>query len=207
MTIAEIVFYLLAVAAIVSAIGTVTVPNVVHAALFLIVSLLAVAGFYILLSSEFLALTQVLIYGGAVATIILFGLMLTRGGAAAAGGRPPAANGLPASLRRWLIMVGLLTAVLDSDWPRDVNKVTLVPIDQIGRVAVPRLAAALRGCLGRPACRPDRRRGDFVRGRGGGVEWKLPQRRYRFRASYSSPPSSFLLASTACSRDATRCRS
>ena len=90
MTIAEIVFYLLAIAAIVSAIGAVTVPNVVHAALFLIVSLLAVAGFYILLSSEFLALTQVLIYGGAVATIILFGLMLTRGGAA-----------LPVGLGRW----------------------------------------------------------------------------------------------------------
>ena len=133
MTIAEIVFYLLAIAAIVSAIGTVTVPNVVHAALFLIVSLLAVAGFYILLSSEFLALTQVLIYGGAVATIILFGLMLTRGGAAlpvvSAGGQWPA--GLAAA---GVIMVGLLTAVLDSDWPNDVDKVTLVPIDQIGRV-------------------------------------------------------------------------
>ena len=133
MTIAEIVFYLLAIAAIVSAIGTVTVPNVVHAALFLIISLLAVAGFYILLSSEFLALTQVLIYGGAVATIILFGLMLTRGGAAlpvvSAGSQWPA--GL---LAAGVIMVGLLTAVLDSDWPNDVDKVTLVPIDQIGRV-------------------------------------------------------------------------
>ena len=133
MTIAEIVFYLLAVAAIVASIGTVTVPNVVHAALFLIVSLLAVAGFYILLSSEFLALTQVLIYGGAVATIILFGLMLTRGGASLpvvpAGAQWPA--GLAASL---VIMIGLVTAVLDSEWPRDVDEVTLVPIDQIGQV-------------------------------------------------------------------------
>jgi len=133
MTIAEIVFYLLAIAAIVSAIGCVTVPNVVHAALFLIVSLLAVAGFYILLSSEFLALTQILIYGGAIATIILFGLMLTRGGAqlpvVGPGSQWPA--GLIAA---GAILVGLLTAVLDSDWPRDVNKVTLVPIDQIGRV-------------------------------------------------------------------------
>ena len=133
MTIAEIVFYLLAVAAIVGAIGCVTVPNVVHAALFLIVSLLSVAGFYILLSSEFLALTQVLVYGGAIATIILFGLMLTRGGAllpvVGPGGQWPA--GLVAA---GAIMIGLLTAVLDSDWPRDVNKVTLVPIDQVGRV-------------------------------------------------------------------------
>jgi NADH-quinone oxidoreductase subunit J len=133
MTIAELVFYLLAAAAIVSAIGTVTVPNVVHAALFLIVSLLSVAGFYILLSSEFLALTQVLIYGGAVATIILFGLMLTRGGAGLPvvppGGQWP--FGLAAALA---IMIALLTAVLDSEWPRDVDEVTLVPIDAIGRV-------------------------------------------------------------------------
>ena len=133
MTIAEIVFYLLAVAAIVSAIGTVTVPNVVHAALFLIISLLAVAGFYVLLSSEFLALTQILVYGGAVATIILFGLMLTRGGA----NLPVVSAGRqwPAGLLVALVTVGgLLWAILDAEWPRDVNEVTLVPIDQIGRV-------------------------------------------------------------------------
>lgn len=133
MTIAEIVFYFLAVAAIVSAIGCVTVPNVVHAALFLIVSLLAVAGFYILLSSEFLALTQVLIYGGAIATIILFGLMLTRGGAqlpvVGPGGQWPA--GLVAA---GAIMIGLLTAVLDSEWPRNADIVTLVSIEHIGHV-------------------------------------------------------------------------
>jgi len=46
-----------------------------------------------------------------------------------AGGQWPA--GL---LAAGVVMVGLLTAVLDSDWPNDVNKVTLVPIDQIGRV-------------------------------------------------------------------------
>ena len=133
MTIAEIVFYLLAIAAIVSAIGTVTVPNVVHAALFLIVSLLAVAGFYILLLERVPRSDPGPRSTAArVATIILFGLMLTRGGAALPVCQP-AANGLPASLRPSLIMVGLLTAVLDSDWPNDVDKVTLVPIDQIGR--------------------------------------------------------------------------
>ena len=133
MTIAEIVFYLLALAAIVSAIGTVTVPNVVHAALFLIISLLAVAGFYILLSSEFLALTQVLIYGGAVATIILFGLMLTRGGAnlpvVGPGGQWPV--GLLVAI---LTAIGLEWAVLDTEWPRNAGEITLVPIETIGSV-------------------------------------------------------------------------
>src|SRR5688500_19092709 len=79
MTVAEIVFLLLALVAIVGGIGVVTMPNVVHAALFLVVSLLATAGFYILLSSEFLALVQVLVYAGGGSVLILFGLMLTRG--------------------------------------------------------------------------------------------------------------------------------
>jgi len=126
-TIAEAVFYLLAIVAIVGGIGVVTVPNVVHAALFLILSLLATAGFYILLSSEFLALVQILVYGGGVATIILFGLMLVRGRElpeVGPGGQWPI--GLAASL---VLGIALLTAVLGSDWPRQTGEVTLVPLE------------------------------------------------------------------------------
>lgn len=130
MTIAQIVFYLLAVIAIVGGIGVVTMPNVVHAALFLILSLLAVAGFYLLLSSEFLALVQVLVYAGAVATIVLFGLMLTRGGRDMPS--VPAGAQWPLALVSAIVLGGaLLTAVLDSDWPRDVSKVTLIDINTL----------------------------------------------------------------------------
>ena len=52
--------------------------NVVHAALALLVSLLAVAGIYLILFAEFLALVQVLIYGGAIIIVLLFAIMLTR---------------------------------------------------------------------------------------------------------------------------------
>jgi NADH-quinone oxidoreductase subunit J len=129
-TVAEIIFYLLAVLAIVGGLGVVTIANVVHAALFLILSLLAVAGFYILLASEFLALTQVLIYGGAVATIILFGLMLTRGRelpSVAAGAQWPL--GLAAA---GALVIALLTAVLDAEWPRDAGEVTIVGVSTLG---------------------------------------------------------------------------
>jgi NADH-quinone oxidoreductase subunit J len=61
-----------------SAILVVIARNVVHAALYLVVALLAVAGTFLVLGSEFLAWTQVLIYVGAVVVLILFGLMLTR---------------------------------------------------------------------------------------------------------------------------------
>ncbi len=130
MTVAEGVFYLIAAVSVIGAIGTVTMPNVVHAALFLILSLLGVAGFYILLSSEFLALVQVLIYAGAVATIILFGLMLTRGRempAVSAGAQWPLAL-----VSAGALAVVLLVAVLDTSWPRDVGNVTLISINTLG---------------------------------------------------------------------------
>jgi NADH-quinone oxidoreductase subunit J len=131
-TVAEVIFYILAIIAIVASIGVVTVPNIVHAALFLILSLLMVAGFYILLSNEFLALVQVLIYAGTVGVLLLFGLMLTRGReqnlpSVSIGAQWPAA--LLASM---LLMAVLLTAVLDAQWPRDVGEVTLININTLG---------------------------------------------------------------------------
>jgi NADH-quinone oxidoreductase subunit J len=129
-TVAEVIFYLLAIVAIGSAVGVVTVPNIVHAALFLVLALLSVAGFYLLLASEFLALVQVLIYAGAVATLILFGLMMTRGRelpAVGSGAQWPL--GL---LTAGALVVALLTAVVDSDWPRDAGEVTLVSMTTLG---------------------------------------------------------------------------
>jgi NADH-quinone oxidoreductase subunit J len=60
------------------ALRVVTTKNVVHAALFLVLVLAGVAGQYILLAAEFVAITQVLVYIGAVVVLFLFGIMLTR---------------------------------------------------------------------------------------------------------------------------------
>lgn len=74
---AQPVFYLLAFVIIISAMLVVTLKNIFHSALFLILALFAVAGIYILLEAEFLAAVQVLIYVGAVAILIIFAIMLT----------------------------------------------------------------------------------------------------------------------------------
>ena len=71
-------FILLAVVTLGGGLGVVLTRNVVHAALALLVSLLAVAGVYLILFAEFLALVQVLIYGGAIIIVLLFAIMLTR---------------------------------------------------------------------------------------------------------------------------------
>jgi NADH-quinone oxidoreductase subunit J len=77
-TVVEVMFALLGVIAVGSAILVVTTQHLVHAALWLVVTLGSVAGCYLLLSAEFVAWVQVLIYVGAVVVLLLFGLMLTR---------------------------------------------------------------------------------------------------------------------------------
>lgn len=75
--VSQLIFYLLSFIIIVSAIYVVTLRNIFHSALFLILALFGVAGIYILLEAEFLAAVQVLIYVGAVAILMIFAIMLT----------------------------------------------------------------------------------------------------------------------------------
>ena len=73
----QLIFYLLSFIIIVSAIYVVTLRNIFHSALFLILTLFCVAGIYILLDAEFIAAVQVLVYVGAVSVLMIFAIMLT----------------------------------------------------------------------------------------------------------------------------------
>ena len=75
---AEAAFYAIAVLSLVAAVGVVVSRNIVYSALLLLVALSGVAGVFVVLFAEFLALVQVLIYGGAIVIVILFAIMLTR---------------------------------------------------------------------------------------------------------------------------------
>lgn len=71
-------FLSIAAISIFAALRLVTAKNLVHAALYLVVALLGVATTFLMLTAEFVAWVQVLIYVGAVIVLLLFGLMLTR---------------------------------------------------------------------------------------------------------------------------------
>jgi len=77
-TAVEVLFALVGAVAVGSALMVVTTRQLVHAALWLVVTLGSVAALYLLLSAEFVAWVQILIYVGAVVVLLLFGLMLTR---------------------------------------------------------------------------------------------------------------------------------
>jgi len=74
----QVLFVVIAALGLAAALGTILVRNLVRAALYLIAFFFTVACLFVLLEAEFLAALQVLVYIGAVAILLMFGIMLTR---------------------------------------------------------------------------------------------------------------------------------
>src|SRR5688500_15762294 len=72
-------FYILASFTIISAVAAMSLRNMVHCALCLALTFLGVAGLFLQLNAGFLAFAQILVYVGAVAILIVFAILLTRG--------------------------------------------------------------------------------------------------------------------------------
>jgi NADH-quinone oxidoreductase subunit J len=78
MTPEQLIFIIVAAVTFVAAISVVTSRNLIHSALWLIMTLFGVAIFYVLLDAGFVAVLQVVIYIGAIAILFIFAAMLTR---------------------------------------------------------------------------------------------------------------------------------
>ena len=126
MSATEIVFYIVASLMILSAANVVLIGNIVYAAIFFTLALGGVAAVYLILTVEFLALVQLLIYGGAVVILILFALMLTR-----ARERPQALFGRH-RVFGVLAAAGLLTALvgtaLTTVWVEPLSRDAIEPV-------------------------------------------------------------------------------
>jgi NADH-quinone oxidoreductase subunit J len=98
-----VVFVILSMLTVASALAAMTLRNLVHCALSLAVAFAGLAALYLLLNAQFAGFAQVLVYVGAVAILIVFAVLLTRGGE-------------PSSEVRfspgWLTGIGVATAVL-----------------------------------------------------------------------------------------------
>ncbi len=124
----EMVFFVAALVILLGAVGCVLLPNIVHAALSLTATLIGVAAVYLLLLSEFLALVQVLVYGGGVVLLLLFGLMMTN-----AHEDPIVTDGSqkPIALLLGSLLIGTFIALLISaQWGDPVARI--VPFDVFG---------------------------------------------------------------------------
>ena len=74
----QVIFIILSAVALIGALGVVVSRKLFHAAIFLVLSFVGVAGYYVLLEAEFLAMIQILVYVGAIAILIIFAIMLSR---------------------------------------------------------------------------------------------------------------------------------
>lgn len=118
----EIAFLLVGLVTLGAAVITVTTKQLVHAALWLVVALGGLAVEYLLLTAEFIAWVQVLIYVGSVVVLLLFGLMLTK----APIGRSPDAD----SERRGVALAVALAAAAALVWVVvDAFRTTWIDLD------------------------------------------------------------------------------
>jgi NADH-quinone oxidoreductase subunit J len=77
MGIYDFIFYLFAAVTLLSAFFVVTSRNIVHAAFYLLFTFFGVAGIYVMLGADFVAIVQLIIYVGGILILLIFGVMLT----------------------------------------------------------------------------------------------------------------------------------
>ena len=77
MNVYDIIFYLFAAVTLLSAFFVVTSRNIVHAAFYLLFTFFGVAGIYVLLGADFVAIVQLIVYVGGILILLIFGVMLT----------------------------------------------------------------------------------------------------------------------------------
>ena len=130
MTWEEVIFFVIAVVAVIGGLGVVLARSVIHSALFLILALLSVAGIFVLLAADFLAIVQVLVYGGAVTILILFAMMLTR-----VRDLPSAPDGPQkpiAFVAAITFAVTSIAAIAATEFPNESDKINIVSFQEIG---------------------------------------------------------------------------
>ena len=116
MVVTVVLFWIIAIILVGSALLVVGLRNIVHSALALIVLFGMAAGIYLLLNAEFIAIVQILIYAGAVTILILFALMLTRTNNLSTGSNPNNRQWWLAAIISALVAAAIIFAVTLSQY-------------------------------------------------------------------------------------------
>jgi NADH-quinone oxidoreductase subunit J len=130
-----VAFVLIALIALVSAVGLVVKKNAIHGALFLVVNLGSIAALYFTLGAEFLAAAQVIVYAGAIMVLFVFAIMVLIPGKEETGPDPRRALrlwALPAGGLLFLQVTGLL--LLARTAPAPTRPPVAGGVEAIGRL-------------------------------------------------------------------------
>lgn len=114
-----LVFAALALSTLAAAIKVVTTASVMHAALWLAGSFVTIAGVYFVVAAEFIGAAQLLIYAGAVTTLVIFAVMLSDAQSSAPGVRLRSLRAVPVAVGIGALLTGsLLRVLLVPGWPK-----------------------------------------------------------------------------------------
>jgi NADH-quinone oxidoreductase subunit J len=115
MTFYDIIFYIFAILTVVSAGIVVFSKNIIYSAFSLLVTFFTVAGIYVLLNADFIAITQLLIYVGGILVLMLFGVMLTTN-ATNVELNTQTLKALPATIVVAIVSALLVSTVISTKW-------------------------------------------------------------------------------------------
>jgi NADH-quinone oxidoreductase subunit J len=111
----DLIFYLFAAVTLISAFFVVTNRNIVYSAFFLLFTFFGVAGLYVLLGADFVAVVQLIVYVGGILILMLFGVMLTNK-ITNVEIKSGTINILPATIAIGLFSGALLAALINGNW-------------------------------------------------------------------------------------------
>jgi len=127
----DFAFFLFAATTVASALFVAFTPNIVHAAFALVFTFGSLAGLYVLLGADFLAVTQVAIYVGAILVLMLFGIMYTHNIARVSGEQVMMQIG-PGLVVAVLTLFVLTATVVSTHWPTKEITLPQPTVDRIG---------------------------------------------------------------------------
>ena len=131
MPVYTIIFYLFAAITVLSAFFVVTTRNIIHSAYYLLFTLFGIAGIYVLLGADFIAIVQLVVYIGGILILLLFGVMLTNK-ITHVQIKSGTIKIIPAALGVALFAGILPTALLNTKWKTINNELPLATTHSLG---------------------------------------------------------------------------
>lgn len=131
----NITFYLFAVITVLSAAFVVTTKNVIYSAFFLLLTFFGVAGIYVLLAADFLAIVQIMVYVGGILVLLLFGVMLTNK-ITNVDIRTGTVHMLPAAVGVAVFSGALIATMLWTNWKSEPAQIPVTTTNALGGLLI-----------------------------------------------------------------------
>ncbi|MEW6701336.1 MAG: NADH-quinone oxidoreductase subunit J [Bacteroidota bacterium] len=131
----DIAFYLFAAITLVSALFIVTTRNIVHSAFYMLFTFFGIAGIYVLLGADFIAIVQILVYVGGILILLLFGVMLTNK-ITNVEIRTGTVHMLPAAIATAIFMSAVVAVMIWTEWKSEPAQIPLTTTKDIGYLLI-----------------------------------------------------------------------